>query len=72
MYCQVEKGSVVAMVESVGEISSEIVAIEYLSAMIKKDEYKIREGTKRATQIIKSTEIDLTRMDWYNSFSIAK
>lgn len=60
------------MVESVGEISSEIVAIELLAVLIKKGEYKIREGTKRTTQIIKGIEIDFTRVDWYNSFSIAK
>lgn len=53
-----EKGSVVAIVESVGETPSEILALELLP-FFKKGEYKTREGTKRSTQIIKGWKFTL-------------
>ena len=59
----VEKGSVVAMVESVGETSSEILALELLPFLVKKGEYNTREGTKSSIQIINGMEIYLTRTD---------
>lgn len=67
-----EKDSVVAMVESIGETSSEILALELLPFLVKKCKSKTREGTKRSIQIIKWMEIYLTRTDWYNSFNLAK
>lgn len=48
-----EKDSVVAMVESIGETSSEILALELLPFLVKKCKSKTREGTKRSIQIIK-------------------